>query len=183
MDVDPPFFQKETESSNEGNHNVVPSHSPLYRHGQGRGQSFRQSLAKSSSADDYRSVIDDLTIENKRLREELRRLKQMGPDSLRDDKLFEVKFHGLPSTKKRELEATLRDFTTKLERSSTKTSTSRKKALTQDLLIRPMLLWGRGRACLPTCYPDRLGLPDYDRIRISKIICEISLKAFGRDQL
>ncbi|KAI1122756.1 frequency clock protein [Nemania abortiva] len=127
MDVDPPFFQKETDSSNEETHNVVQSQTPAYRHAQGRGASFRPSLAKSSSADDYRSVIDDLTIENKRLREELRKLKQMGPDSLRNDKLFEVKVHGLPSTKKRELEATLRDFTTKLERSSTKTSTSRKK--------------------------------------------------------
>lgn len=77
--------------------------------------------------DDYRSVIDDLTIENKRLREELRKLRQMGPDSMRNDKLFEVKVHGLPSMKKRELEATLRDFTTKLERSSTRASTSRKK--------------------------------------------------------
>ncbi|KAI0096886.1 frequency clock protein [Nemania sp. FL0031] len=128
MDVDPPFFQKETDSSNEEAHNIVQSQSPAYRHAQGRGPSFRPSLAKSSSADDYRSVIDDLTIENKRLREELRKFKQMGPDSLRNDKLFEVKVHGLPSTKKRELEATLRDFTTKLERSSTKTSTSRKKA-------------------------------------------------------
>ncbi|KAJ8120061.1 hypothetical protein O1611_g10462 [Lasiodiplodia mahajangana] len=128
MDVDPPFFQKETDSSNEETHNIVQPQNSAYRHTQGRGPSFRPSLAKSSSADDYRSVIDDLTIENKRLREELRKFKQKGPDSLRNDKLFEVKVHGLPSTKKRELEATLREFTTKLERSSTKTSTSRKKA-------------------------------------------------------
>ncbi|KAI0486707.1 frequency clock protein [Xylaria cf. heliscus] len=121
MDVDPPFFQKETDSSNEEAH-IVPSQSPAYRH------SFRPSLAKSSSADDYRSVIDDLTIENKRLKEELRKFKQMGPDSLRNDKLFEVKMHGLPSAKKRELEATLRDFTSKLERSSTGASKSRKKS-------------------------------------------------------
>ncbi|TRX92572.1 hypothetical protein FHL15_006499 [Xylaria flabelliformis] len=121
MDVDPPFFQKETDSSNEDVH-VLLSQSPAYRH------SFRPSLAKSSSADDYRSVIDDLTIENKRLKEELRKFKQMGPDSLRNDKLFEVKMHGLPSAKKRELEATLRDFTTKLERSGTRASTSRKKS-------------------------------------------------------
>ncbi|KAJ3572046.1 hypothetical protein NPX13_g5181 [Xylaria arbuscula] len=125
MDVDPPFFQKETDSSNEEFNNKVPS-LPSYAQTQGRGPTFRPSVAKSSSADDYRSVIDDLTIENKRLKEELRKFKQMGPNSLRNDKLFEVKVHGLPSKKKRELEATLRDFTTKLERSST--STSRKRA-------------------------------------------------------
>ncbi|KAK5625293.1 hypothetical protein RRF57_001009 [Xylaria bambusicola] len=127
MDMDPPFFQKETDSSNEETNNRVPS-LPAYGQGQSRGPSFRPSVTKSSSADDYRSVIDDLTIENKRLREELRKFKQMGPNSLRNDKLFEVKVHGLPSKKKRELEATLRDFTTKLERSSTGASTSRKRA-------------------------------------------------------
>ncbi|KAI1159473.1 frequency clock protein [Nemania serpens] len=127
MDVDPPFYQKETDSSNEELLNISSSQGPAHRHAQIRGPSFRPSLAKSSSAGDYRSVIDDLTIENKRLREELRQLKQMGPDSMRNDKLFEVKVHGLPSLKRRELEATLRDFATKLERSSTRTSTSRKK--------------------------------------------------------
>ncbi|KAI1333304.1 frequency clock protein [Xylariaceae sp. FL0255] len=127
MDIDPPFFQKETDSSNEEIHNVIPTQSPAYRFVQNRGPTFRPGLTQSSSAGDYRSVIDDLTIENKRLREELRKYKQMGPDSLRRDKLFEVKVHGLPNNKKRELEAALRDFTTRLDGSSTGTPTSRKK--------------------------------------------------------
>lgn len=80
----------------------------------------------SSSADDYRSVIDDLTVENKRLKDELKRFKQYGPDLLRKDKLFEIKFHGLPNKKKRELEATLRDFASSLEGSTT-SSQQRKK--------------------------------------------------------
>lgn len=83
--------------------------------------------AHSSSADDYRSVIDDLTVENKRLKEELRRYKQFGPDPLRKDKLFEIKFHGIPNKKKRELEATLRDFASSLEGSTT-SSQQRKKS-------------------------------------------------------
>jgi hypothetical protein len=128
MDIDPPFFQKETDSSNEDLQNFVPSQSPAYGYAQAPGLSYRQSFAKSSSADDYRSVIDDLTIENKRLREELRKFKQMGPGSMSRDKLFEVKVHGLSSTKKRELEAALRDFTTSLEGSSTGASTSRNKS-------------------------------------------------------
>ncbi|KAI1822212.1 frequency clock protein [Xylaria intraflava] len=129
MDVDPPYFQKETDSSSGGTQNNVPPQMSAYRHVQNRGPPFRASFVKSNSADDYRSVIDDLTIENKRLREELRKLKQMGPDSLRRDKLFEVKVHGLPSAKKRELEAALRDFTTNLTGLGRGPFTSRKKVL------------------------------------------------------
>ncbi|KAI1803063.1 frequency clock protein [Daldinia bambusicola] len=117
-----PFFQKETESSNEEVAKYgLPIQSPGYRN-------RPVGLAHSNqSADEFRSVIDDLTVENKRLKEELRKYKQMGPDSLRREKLFEVKVHGLSSRKKRELEATLRDFTTSLEGSSTGLSSSRKK--------------------------------------------------------
>ncbi|KAI1259614.1 frequency clock protein [Xylariaceae sp. FL1019] len=128
MDMDPPFYQKETDSSNEELH-AMPTQSPAYRHVQSRGPVFRPGLTQnSSSTGDFRSVIDDLTIENKRLREELRKYKQMGPDSLKRDKLFEVKVHGLPSAQKRALEAALRDFTTHLEESSTAASKSRKKS-------------------------------------------------------
>ncbi|KAI1469286.1 frequency clock protein [Daldinia caldariorum] len=116
-----PFFQKETESSNEEVAKYgLPMQSPGYR-------TRPVGLAHSNqSVDEFRSVIDDLTVENKRLKEELKKYKQMGPGSLRRDKLFEVKVHGLSSRKKRELEATLRDFTTSLEGSSTGPS-SRKK--------------------------------------------------------
>lgn len=130
MDVDPPFFQRESDESNEeGVKYPIPSQSPAYRFVQNRNlaNSIRPGLThQSSSADDYRSVIDDLTIENRRLRDELKRYKQMGPDSLRREKLFEVKVHGLPSRRKRELEAALRDFTTSLDGSSVGDSSRRK---------------------------------------------------------
>ncbi|KAK8076168.1 hypothetical protein PG994_003440 [Apiospora phragmitis] len=130
MDVDPPFFQRESDESNEeGIKYPIPSQSPAYRFVQNRNlaNSIRPGLTHhSSSADDYRSVIDDLTIENRRLRDELKRYKQMGPDSLRREKLFEVKVHGLPSRRKRELEAALRDFTTSLDGSSAGESSRRK---------------------------------------------------------
>lgn len=114
MDVDPPFFQKETDSSNEGRDGggVIPDAPYLFEGG------LRQTVTHSSSADDYRSVIDDLTIENKRLKEELKRYKQYGPPMMQKEKLFEIKIHGLPRRKKRELEATLRDFAASLEGSS-----------------------------------------------------------------
>ncbi|KAH7142247.1 frequency clock protein [Fusarium sp. MPI-SDFR-AT-0072] len=70
--------------------------------------------AHSSSVDDYRSVIDDLTLEIQQLRKELKRYKQPGPAMLHKGKLFEIKVHRLPQNKKRELEATLRDFATDL---------------------------------------------------------------------
>ncbi|KAK8123782.1 hypothetical protein PG999_003700 [Apiospora kogelbergensis] len=130
MDIDPPFFQRESDESNEeGIKYPIPSQSPAYKFVQNRNlaNSIRPGLThQSSSADDYRSVIDDLTIENRRLRDELKRYKQMGPDSLRREKLFEVKVHGLPSRRKRELEAALRDFTTSLDGSSVGASSRRK---------------------------------------------------------
>ncbi|KAI0018885.1 frequency clock protein [Xylariomycetidae sp. FL0641] len=127
VDVDPPFYQKETESSNGETKYGIPSQSPAYRYVQSRAPALRPGITHSSSADDYRSVIDDLTVENKRLKEELKKFKQMGPDSLRRDKLFEVKVHGLPSRRKRELEAALRDFATSVDESSAGDSPSHRK--------------------------------------------------------
>lgn len=121
--VDPPFFQKQSESSNE---EINPARETAYSFPSAYQQVRPTMPAHSSSADDYRSVIDDLTVENKRLKEELKRYRQFGPDLLRKDKLFEIKVHGLPKKKKRELEATLRDFASSLEGSAT-SSQQRKK--------------------------------------------------------
>lgn len=114
--VDPPFYQKESDSSNEDKPYQYPTAIPP-----------ALNTARSSSADDYRSVIDDLTVEIQKLKEELKRYKQQGPDMLRKDKLFEIKIHGLPKRKKRELEATLRDFTATLGDSPDTSSSKRAK--------------------------------------------------------
>lgn len=116
MDVDPPFFQKESDSSNEEKSFQPPHLNAPHFAG-----------PQSSSADEYRSVIDDLTVEIQRLKDQLRRYKQKGPDTLRKDQLFEIKFHGLPRNKKRELEATLRDFAASLEGSPNTSSSKREK--------------------------------------------------------
>ncbi|KAM7183296.1 putative frequency clock protein [Naviculisporaceae sp. PSN 640] len=105
MDVDPPFFQKETGFSNDAR---IEGNSLAYMQ-DSRPDMFRRAT-HSSSADDYRSVIDDLTIENKRLKEELKRYKNFGPPMLRKEQVFELKVHGLTGWKRRELEETLRDF-------------------------------------------------------------------------
>ncbi|KPM44300.1 Frequency clock protein [Neonectria ditissima] len=118
MDVDPPFFQRDSEMSNEDK-------SFAYNH---QLTTTKLTTApQSSSADDFRSVIDDLTVEIQNLKEELKRYKQTGPDMLRKEKLFEIKVHGLPNKKKRELEATLRDFAAGLGSSPDASSSQRNK--------------------------------------------------------
>lgn len=128
MDVDPPFYQKETDSSNEGLKEGEPGFLDTPAFAPRIGLLSHPAVTHSSSADDYRSVIDDLTIENKRLKEELKRYKRLGTDMMRKDKLFEIKVHGLPKVKKRELEVTLRDFAASLEGSSEAASECRKLA-------------------------------------------------------
>jgi hypothetical protein len=66
-------------------------------------------------SDVSRSVIDDLTIENQKLKERLRKYEASYSPYLEEDMLFEVKIHGLPCGKKRELEETLRVFTASMD--------------------------------------------------------------------
>jgi hypothetical protein len=68
-----------------------------------------------SSAGDFRSVIDDLTVVNKKLKQRLKKYERLYDAHLQEDKLFEVRFHGLPDHKKKELEATLRKFAADLD--------------------------------------------------------------------
>lgn len=72
----------------------------------------------SESVEDFRSVIDDLTIANKKLKQKLRKYEKLHDAHLQDEKLFEVRFHGLPDHKKRELEETLRKFAADLDNTS-----------------------------------------------------------------
>ncbi|KAH7205486.1 frequency clock protein [Fusarium redolens] len=106
IDVNVPFYRKESDLWN-------PEKPDL--HTQYQAAPPIPITAHSSSVDDYRSVIDDLTLEIQQLRKELKRYKQPGPALLHKDKLFEIKVHGLPQKKKRELEAILRGLTTDLD--------------------------------------------------------------------
>ncbi|CCU82609.1 putative frequency clock protein [Blumeria hordei DH14] len=58
----------------------------------------------------YRSIIDDLTIENRNLKEKLRWHQNQTMNQLDKDKLFELRIHELPPGKRRELEKTLSSF-------------------------------------------------------------------------
>jgi hypothetical protein len=68
-----------------------------------------------SSTEDFRSVIDDLTVANKKLKQRLRKYEKLYDAHLQEEKLFEVRFHGLPDHKKKELEETLRKFASELD--------------------------------------------------------------------
>lgn len=72
----------------------------------------------SESVEDFRSVIDDLTVANKKLKQKLKKYEKLHDTHLQDEKLFEVRFHGLPDHKKRELEETLRKFAADLDSKS-----------------------------------------------------------------
>ncbi|KAG9240957.1 frequency clock protein [Calycina marina] len=74
-----------------------------------------QSISTGGSSDDYRSVIDDLTIENQKLKEKLRRYEAATRPQLERERLFEVRFHGLAFKKRRELEEQLGKFASSIE--------------------------------------------------------------------
>ena len=73
--------------------------------------------APQSNSEEFRGVIDDLTIQNKRLRKKLRQYKTLHCSHLQDEKLFEVRFHGLAPHRKRKLEEILRSFASNIEES------------------------------------------------------------------
>ncbi|KAK4072829.1 hypothetical protein Purlil1_13236 [Purpureocillium lilacinum] len=64
----------------------------------------------SDSTGDYRGIIDDLSVEIKTLKDELRRYKPTLTRKLRKNMLFEIRVHNLPRGQKRELEAMLGDI-------------------------------------------------------------------------
>jgi hypothetical protein len=113
-DNDPPFFMRNGSSSES------PPDGQAQRHRQYIGLDGAQSLPVRSdmmragtdgeSSDDFRGVIDDLTIENKKLKRRLKKYEKLHDAHLKDDKLFEIRVHGLEADKKRELEEILRTF-------------------------------------------------------------------------
>ncbi len=95
-------------------------------------QSTMQELNLSeNSSDEYRSVIDDLTVENRDLRQRLMKYERLHCAHLEGEKLFEVKFYGLDPEKKRELEEALRAFASTLDSSSPNNSSSSAEAAKQ----------------------------------------------------
>ncbi|KAF2268630.1 hypothetical protein CC78DRAFT_379457 [Lojkania enalia] len=115
VDNDPPFFLRNSSSSGtppEGLDTRLHLQSATMPY---RSAGMTQLGTDGSSTEDFRSVIDDLTIANKKLRQRLRKYEKLHDEHLQDEKLFEVRFHGLPDHKKRELEETLQKFAASLD--------------------------------------------------------------------
>ncbi|KAF2102017.1 hypothetical protein NA57DRAFT_24090, partial [Rhizodiscina lignyota] len=119
-DNDPPFFLRHS-SSSETPPDIVESRIPQF-HSQPSMLPYRNSLLQmeppESSSEEFRSVIDDLTVQNKKLKRKLRKYEKLYDTHLQHEKLFEIRVHGLHGAKKRELEETLRKFAMSLDESS-----------------------------------------------------------------
>ncbi|RIA96585.1 frequency clock protein, partial [Glomus cerebriforme] len=91
----------------------IPPVSKSPRHG-----NFKK-RRESSGSDSYRSVIDDLTLKNQKLRQKLRKLERVHSKSLHKEKLFEVRYYQMPREKRHQLEEYLRQFAVQLSTPST----------------------------------------------------------------
>jgi len=119
QDNDPPFYVGRPSSSGGNSDCAVPSiaSNPFHL---GPPTAPTRSLlahleASRSSSEDFRSVIDDLTIQNKKLKKKLKKYERLHCSHLQDEKLFEIRIHGLAAGRKRELEETLRSFVSSTE--------------------------------------------------------------------
>ncbi|KAJ4985010.1 frequency clock protein [Stagonosporopsis vannaccii] len=129
VDNDPPFLLHNSSSSErtppDGHHAGMPS------------LPYRPNLMNlgtdGSSTEDFRSVIDDLTIANKKLKQRLRKYEKVYDAHLQEEKLFEVRFHGLPDHKKKELEETLRKFAAGLDDSTERPDISHVPTLNKEV--------------------------------------------------
>ena len=114
---DLPFYLPQNRSSQETNESKDRSgnktnHSSANQRPSGIDPGYM--YPSESWSDDYRSIIDDLTVENKDLKQRLKKYEQMHSSHLQENKLFEVYIHHLPSSKRRRLERMLRNFASEI---------------------------------------------------------------------
>ncbi len=118
---DPPFYLNEKTHSGGDSACAVHSDGSTFNPSNlGQPTAPTRSLlaqmeANESNSEEYRGVIDDLTIQNKRLRKKLKQYERLHGSHLQEEKLFEVRFHGLAAHRKRELEEILRNFASSSE--------------------------------------------------------------------
>lgn len=128
-DNDPPFYINRRSSSDGSSVCAVHSDGTSLKHSAlGKPTAPTRALlarmeSSQSNSEDFRSVIDDLTIQNKKLKKKLRQYERLHCSHLQDDKMFEVRIHGLTAHRKRELEETLRSFASSIEESPPKIPT------------------------------------------------------------
>ncbi|KAK6439967.1 hypothetical protein LTR95_003812 [Oleoguttula sp. CCFEE 5521] len=114
-DSDPPFFMRNSSSSQSPPDAAQQQHlAQLWQNSGVHMLPHRPGLMElgtdGNSNEEYRSVIDDLTVENQKLKRRLKKYEKLHDSHLKDEKLFEIRVHGLPVDKKRELEEMLKTF-------------------------------------------------------------------------
>ncbi|KAL8674310.1 MAG: hypothetical protein Q9168_001303 [Polycauliona sp. 1 TL-2023] len=116
LDDEPPFHLQRP-SSDEGSYQPFLEEPVSSRFG---GNSQPQPLSHSllsrlelseNDPNTFRDIIDDLTVQNKSLKRQLKRYEKTQSISKAHNGLFEVRIHNLPAHKKRELEVILQKFT------------------------------------------------------------------------
>lgn len=117
---DPPFYLHQQPSSDIDSACAVPSDQSTESRCKRTQRPFptkslqSQMESRESTSEEFRSVIDDLTVKNKKLRQKLKKYEKLHCSHLQEDKMFEVRIHSLPAHKKCELEQTLRSFASSL---------------------------------------------------------------------
>jgi hypothetical protein len=118
MDNDPPFFLRNS-SSSETSPDLAKREREREQQAALENLPHRTSLMHleraNSSSEDFRSVIDDLTVQNKKLKKRLKKYERIHDARLQNERLFEIRVHGLAPDKKRELEETLQKFASSLD--------------------------------------------------------------------
>lgn len=107
VDDDPPFYLKKPISSDRNSICAMASDTS--------SPSARDRTGHDDNNEDFRSVIDDLTIQNKKLKKRLKVYEDLHCSHLQDEKLFEVRIHGLAVHRRKELEELLRAFVFSIE--------------------------------------------------------------------
>jgi hypothetical protein len=116
---DPPFYLHGQRSSDMDSACAVPSDpTPQSLSNVCHPSLPLQMESSDSTSEEFRGVIDDLTVKNKKLREKLKKYENLHCSHLQEEKLFEVRVHGLPVQRKLELEQLLRGFAASLEEPS-----------------------------------------------------------------
>ncbi|KAI9797833.1 MAG: hypothetical protein M1835_006355 [Candelina submexicana] len=116
FDDDPPFFFNNTSSSKELSM-AAPEADRGFSHRlhsknhiMNDDSHASPALSLNCNCDEFRGVIDDLTIENKKLKKRLKMYGRMQPSHLEVDRLFEIKNYGLSAQQRVDLEVILRRF-------------------------------------------------------------------------
>lgn len=119
---DPPFYLHKSPSDLDSAC-AVPSNQSLGSYRQRTHRVIPHWGSVGRTIEELRSVIDDLTIQNNKMRQKLKRYEKLHCSHLRKELLFEVRTYGLQSRWKRGLEQTLRSFASTMEGASNRPTT------------------------------------------------------------